>query len=134
MFPGDDAGATLDGSTVTTFPRSARLTRPSQFEATMRKPDYRLKSGPLRIAAVRNRMPSARLGLVVGKKAIAKAHARNRVKRIIRDHFRRARFRLGGVDLVVRVLGAISAEELHQRLDSLFSDLEKKTGEAETDS
>jgi ribonuclease P protein component len=79
-------------------------------------------------------MPSARLGLVVGKKAIARAHARNRVKRIIRDRFRRARFELGGVDVVVRVLGRISAEELHQRLDSLFSELEKKTREAETDS
>ena len=79
-------------------------------------------------------MPSARLGLVVGKKAIARAHARNRVKRIIRDRFRRDRFRLGGVDLVVRVLGRISAPELHRRLDSLFSDLEKETREAETDS
>ena len=133
MFPGDDAGATLDGSTVTTFPRSARLTRPSQFEATMRKPDYRLKSGPLRIAAVRNRMPSARLGLVVGKKAIARAHARNRVKRIIRDRFRHERFRLGGVDLVVRVVGRISAPELHRRLEILFAQLECKTPDDNAD-
>jgi ribonuclease P protein component len=79
-------------------------------------------------------MPSARLGLVVGKKAIARAHSRNRVKRIIRDRFRRVRFELGGVDLVIRVLGRVSARELHQRLDLLFSDLEKKTREAETDS
>lgn len=134
MVPGDDTGPALAASPGTTFPRSARLTRPSQFEAAMRRPDYRMKSGPLRIAAVRNRMPSARLGLVVGKKAIARAHARNRVKRIIRDRFRRDRFRLGGVDLVVRVLGRISAPELHRRLDSLFSDLEKETREAETDS
>ena len=72
-------------------------------------------------------MPSARLGLVVGKRAIARAHARNRVKRIIRDRFRRQRLRLGGIDLVVRVLGPVSAPELHQRLDVLFADLEGRS-------
>ena len=78
-------------------------------------------------------MPSARLGLVVGKKAIARAHARNRVKRIIRDRFRRERFRLGGVDLVVRVVGRISAPELHRRLGILFAQLEGKTPDDNAD-
>lgn len=119
---------------VSSFPRSARLTRPSQFEAALRKPDHRLGAGPLRIAAVRNRMHSARLGLIVGKKAIARAHARNRVKRIIRDRFRRARYALGGYDMVVRVVGSVSDQELHQLLNRLFADLEKKACEHPADS
>lgn len=70
-------------------------------------------------------MHSARLGLIVGKKAIARAHARNRVKRIIRDRFRRSRYALGGYDLVVRVVGSVPDQELHRLLNRLFADLEK---------
>lgn len=79
-------------------------------------------------------MLGARLGLIVGKKAIARAHARNRVKRIIRDRFRRARKSLGNVDLVVRVVGTASASELHAALDVLFNDLERKALENSADS
>jgi ribonuclease P protein component len=71
-------------------------------------------------------MHSARLGLIVGKKAIAHAHARNRVKRIIRDRFRRCRYALGGYDLVVRVVGRVADQEVHELLNQLFADLEKK--------
>lgn len=117
-----------------TFPRSVRLTRPADFEQTLRHPEFRMRSGPLRIAVVQNRMHTARLGLIVGKKAIAQAHARNRVKRIIRDRFRRAQTELGNIDLVVRVAEAASASEVHAALDSLFTDLEKKALENSADS
>ncbi len=46
---------------------------------------------------------SARLGLVVGKKLLKRAVDRNRVKRVIRDQFRRRRAELPAVDLVVRL-------------------------------
>lgn len=78
-------------------------------------------------------MHTARLGLIVGKKAIAQAHARNRVKRIIRDRFRRAQAELGGIDLVVRVAEAANARDVHTALDSLFTDLERKALENSAD-
>ncbi len=111
------------------FPRRVRLTSPKDFERALRRPDKRLRAGPLRIALVRNRMHTARLGLVVGKKAIAKAHERNRVKRIIRNRFRGARASLPNVDLVVRVIAPGSDRALHEALDDLFSQLEKQTVE-----
>lgn len=45
----------------------------------------------------------ARLGLVVGKKLLKRAVDRNRVKRVIREQFRRARPQLPPVDLIVRL-------------------------------
>ena len=45
----------------------------------------------------------ARLGIVVGKKLLKRAVDRNRVKRVIRDQFRRLRPQLPPVDLVVRL-------------------------------
>jgi ribonuclease P protein component len=78
-------------------------------------------------------MQSARLGMVVGKKAIKRASARNRVKRIIREHFRRQREACAGTDAVVRVLGPIGREELHRQLDRLFADLAIKAAEHSAD-
>lgn len=69
---------------------------------------------------------TARLGLVVGKKLLKKAVDRNRLKRIVRDHFRRERHRLPVCDLIVRLAtrpaelqsGALAAD-LQQLFDRL---------------
>ena len=111
------------------YPRSARLTRARDFERALKRPDLRLAAGPLRLHAVFNRMQFARLGLVVGKKAISRAPARNRVKRIIREHFRRQRRGLTGLDAVVRVLGPVDAVQLHGQLERLFADLATRAAE-----
>ena len=68
-------------------------------------------------------MHCARLGLIVGKKAVARASARNRIKRVIRDRFRRERSRLPDVDLVIRVVGPLTRPQLHRELDRLFTEL-----------
>lgn len=107
------------------FPRQARLIRAREFEQVLRRPDARLRAGPLRLNVVFNRMHHARLGLVVGKKAVAQASDRNRIKRVIRDRFRRIRAELPAADLVVRVVGPLSRAQLHRQLDRLFDDLGK---------
>jgi ribonuclease P protein component len=45
----------------------------------------------------------ARLGLVVGKKLLRRAVDRNRIKRVVRERFRRLRATLPAFDLVVRL-------------------------------
>ena len=45
----------------------------------------------------------ARLGLVVGKKLLKRAVDRNKVKRIIREQFRRERPNVPACDLIVRL-------------------------------
>ncbi|MFV2089887.1 MAG: ribonuclease P protein component [Pseudomonadales bacterium] len=103
------------------FPRQARLTRADEFERVLRHPEFKLRSGPLRLNAVFNRMQCARLGLVVGKKAVPPAHARNRIKRIVRDRFRRTRSLLGSLDMVIRVTGPLRSADLDMYLEHLFT-------------
>jgi ribonuclease P protein component len=105
------------------FPRQLRLTRAREFEQVLRRPQVRLKAGPLRLNVVFNRMHHARLGLIVGKKAVARAIARNRIKRVIRDRFRTAQSELPAADLVVRVVGPVDRAHLHRHLDSLLAEV-----------
>lgn len=62
----------------------------------------RTAEGPLRLAALGNKMDGPRLGLIVGKRFLRRAVDRNRAKRMIRESFRQARD-LPAMDIVVRV-------------------------------
>ena len=72
-------------------------------------------------------MPGARLGLIVGKRAIAKAHVRNRLKRIVREAFRLKRSELPAVDIVIQVQGPIESQALRSKLEDMFNRLEEKS-------
>lgn len=121
----------MPSSAAQGFPRQARLTRATEFERVLRRPDFTLRSGPLRLNAVFNRMPTARIGLVVGRKAVPRAHARNLIKRIIRDRFRLERKHMAALDLVVRVVGPIDRAELHRCLGELFQGVADKAQSGE---
>ncbi|MEM8768759.1 MAG: ribonuclease P protein component [Pseudomonadota bacterium] len=129
--PAADADATPAGAS---FPRQARLTRAREFERVLRRPELRVSSGPLRVNAVFNRMAGARLGLVVGKRAVARASARNRIKRVLRERFRQARVELPDLDVVVRVVGPVSRRQLHGHIDRLFQNLKEKAAAREDSS
>ena len=89
------------------FPSQYRLTHPRQYRKVLGHALYHHQSGPLRILANPNTMPGARLGLIVGKRAVQKAHERNRLKRVARETFRLKRSELPAVDIVVQVRGPI---------------------------
>lgn len=78
----------------------------------------------------RNCNKSARLGIIVGKKTLACATDRNRVKRIIRETFRQHSVKLCTLDIVVMVRHA-DAQTVAQvnGLKLLFSRVEKKCAE-----
>jgi ribonuclease P protein component len=59
-------------------------------------------------------MPSARLGLIVGKRRVGKAHQRNRIKRVVRECFRQRRHLLPSVDLVFQVMKPLDNAKLAQ--------------------
>ena len=87
----------------------------------------RRRHGALRISAIANRMHTARLGLVVGKRAVRKAHDRNRVRRVLRETFRVRRAELPDVDLVVQVTGDdVSNAAVRTSFEALLARLEEE--------
>jgi ribonuclease P protein component len=54
------------------------------------------------VHTVQNQESFARLGIIVGKRTVQHAVARNFLKRLIRETFRRQQDRLAGYDVLVR--------------------------------
>ncbi|WP_298641915.1 ribonuclease P protein component [uncultured Cardiobacterium sp.] len=71
------------------FPRTARLTQRREYDHVFQAPERKSSD---RCFTVLGRSclqgGSARLGLVVAKRQIRRAHERNRVKRLVRETFR----------------------------------------------
>ena len=84
------------------FPEKYRLKRPSDFQEVF-KTATRYADKKFLVLARNNDMEIARLGLAVSAKRIRTAVRRNKVKRLIRESFRRNRDRLRGLDIVVVV-------------------------------
>lgn len=83
-----------------TFPPEARLRRPEEFKAVLAS-GSRLHESPMTFVVAPNRLDSARLGLAIAARSVPTAVGRNRIKRLARDSFRRARAELSTVDVVV---------------------------------
>jgi ribonuclease P protein component len=82
------------------LPRDCRLTDKAQFDAAHRS-GIRASDPLFMIVARRNDLGHARLGLAVGVRAAGNAVNRNRIKRVVREAFRRHWRELPALDLVV---------------------------------
>ena len=73
--------------------------------------------------------PKSRLGIVVAKKKVRRAHERNRVKRLARESFRVHQVQFNtDIDIVVMPkvgIEAITNQELHQQLDFAWQKLQR---------
>ena len=72
--------------------------------------------------------PNSRLGIVVAKKKVRRAHERNRVKRLARENFRLHQQQLDQLDIVVMPKNGIDAipnAELHQQLQFAWQKLNR---------
>lgn len=82
------------------LPREARLRRAADF-AAMRQGSGRLGGRCFSVRYRPNGLGHARLGLAISKRVSKCAVERNRIKRLLRESFRRARHELPPVDLLV---------------------------------
>jgi len=84
------------------FPRCARLLQSAEFKRIFDAPQPRKSVDRcFTVLAMPNNLGYARLGLVLMRKRIRRAVARNRVKRLSRESFRQYHAVLPALDIVV---------------------------------
>ena len=105
-----------------TFPKSARLLRPSEFSTALRgkrvgRGAFFMLSRYIHYSS--SSSGTARLGLIIAKRNAQRASSRNAIKRVIRESFRARREQLPPGDYIVR---------LHQKIpDCSLTELKKIT-------
>lgn len=82
------------------FPRQARLTQARDYRAVFAGAE-RIADRYFTILVGRNKAGTARLGLAISRRRARRAVDRNRLKRLVREHFRHKRRELGNLDCVV---------------------------------
>lgn len=107
-------------ATANAFPKSYRLLNSADYSRVFKTAELNISRGPLRLRVIQNRMPRARLGVVVSKKGNANAVRRNRIKRLVRERFRLSGANLPSVDLALQVFAPIADADLVENIDRLF--------------
>jgi ribonuclease P protein component len=118
------------------LPREARIRRAGDF-AVLRQASGRLGGRCFSVRYRQNELGYARLGLAVSKRVSKRAVERNRIKRLLRESFRRMRSQLPPVDMVVMAreqAAGVPGPELLAELDALWRRLPplKRAGDTST--
>jgi len=107
------------------LPREARLRRAADF-AALRHVSGRFGGRCFSVRYRPNELGHARLGLAISKRVSKRAVERNRIKRLLRESFRRVRAQLPPVDLMVMAreqAAGLPGPELLAEIDGLWSRL-----------
>lgn len=110
------------------FPAKRRLLNSIEFDAVFRKADVRVSESAFLLLAKQNTQGFNRLGMVIGKKHIARAVDRNRIKRQIREVFRKTSSNeANALDIVVVARpGLRNKQQLSPVLERSFEKLREK--------
>ena len=111
------------------FSKNSRLLKAADYKAVFDGAQFNFSCRHFLVLAVSNELLRSRLGLVVAKKNIPGAVQRNRIKRHLRESFRRGPGLASPLDLVVLVrkdADKLNNSQLSQQIASLFEDLNSK--------
>ncbi|TDF36255.1 ribonuclease P protein component [Alteromonadaceae bacterium M269] len=107
------------------FTRELRLLTPIHFKFVFDDATPAV-SPQLTILARSNSLDFPRLGITIAKKRVKLAHDRNRIKRLIRESFRKHQLELPKTDIIVigkNGLDKLSNEEIFNLLNKLWKKL-----------
>jgi ribonuclease P protein component len=93
------------------FSRQKRLLQAAEFKTALRSRRRERGTGFIMIM-VPNQHSHARLGIVVGRKALPRAVDRNRFTRLVREQFRRVAAQLQPLDIVVQAQSKLALADL----------------------
>lgn len=103
------------------YPSSSRLLTKAHFDAVFQGAERRRSKGDyLVMYSIPNSLGQPRLGLVVPKRQARRAVDRNRVKRCVREAFRRMQTEVGDFDLVVQLTRLAPADALHRDIERVL--------------
>jgi ribonuclease P protein component len=115
------------------FGKSLRLVNSGDFKRVFDDAPLRASHRHFLILARANQLPFPRLGLVISKKSIRLAVDRNRVKRLIRENFRRRQESLAGLDIIVlsrKGMDELSNADISHQLDQQWQRIVRKHQQA----
>ena len=128
-----DAAALLDFL----FPKEARLRKRAEFLRVYEQGD-RIEGRYMTVFILPNSADRHRVGITATKKAIGKAHDRNRSKRLLRETFRLSRLELSAVepklDVVLNARRAILWVKLEKPLTEFRAIVGRVSGSLATES
>lgn len=92
------------------FPRAARVLTPAEF-AALRRSSRRISVGHFHAEASNTGRDTARVGLAVSRRVSKRAVVRNRIKRQVRESFRKLRLQLPHFDVMVVARGSAASQD-----------------------
>ncbi len=105
-----------------------RMSQPRDIQRVFQD-SVKISNAYVTIRARRRAIKTPRLALAIAKKHVSSAVKRNRIKRVVRESFRRNAALLAGLDVVVISLPALAGtdnESLRQALDAEWPNLLEK--------
>ena len=114
------------------FTRNYRLLTSADYKSVFDNAEHKVSCRFILMLAIKHKKCQTRLGMVISKKNIPKSVERNRIKRLIRESFRKARSQLPQLDVIVlirRGLDGLPNLIISRKMDALWEDLRIKTDE-----
>lgn len=111
------------------FPKASRLLNASDYDAVFANNQYKVANRHFLILASSNLDEGPRLGIVIAKKNIPLAVQRNRIKRLLRESFRRNQQRAAQLDIIILIrkgADTLNNPEIFESLNKLWHDLDSK--------
>lgn len=111
------------------FTKDSRLIAGDDYKAVFETARYKVSCRHFLMLASNSKNARGRLGMVIAKKTIAKAVQRNRIKRLVRESFRKTAKQLPVIDVVVlarRDADKLNNAMLLNKINTLWKDLQSK--------